>query len=1189
MGFDRPGITPSRPKKKKAVAGVGGSGRAGVGAEASSDRKSLSAQVDRAVVKARAGRGPRVDSGTIRPARSRTVTKADVDLASRNQRRGRGAVKVDSGTVVAPPPKDDLRSLFSSGHVSLGRALADELEGRGVIGHAVDAAARAVVDNSRLSAPPTYVPGAGVVSGASTTHSGVAAALGAYRVKDSPLVANTVKDAARFPVDAVASLYNIAAAVKEAGQGNTKRGKKLIGGLDDGPLGRLVLHADPKGAAKAAEDHPLFSALELSGTGQVLGRGAGAIARSGALGHGAKRAAGTARAPLQIAGGVGRQTVERRYSPNLIVKGGQVAAERSQRKRGLDPNVARGKTRERALNAAVDEFAAQAEGTRRRGREETAKSAARLAPVRHGVGATSRAGRAAAAVDRARSRGLEASSLPGARGHAERHVVLAAVEGRLRGPKTFVQDVAKERERLQAVYVAERAGMSAPARRANREQVKALDRVLADPKARASAGEVFRAADEYNAHANSIERELIHQGALDPVQAAHARVRTYAVAHMGLKPNRDGTGLLDANGRKVGLPEIQQHIVDNGNREPGFVGHRRDERGAASYFVNWYGGRKTVDSKRRTGEAARTGGYDASFGALEQQLVRGRGVTDAIRTFDDFAGRFGTTRRDGSHFTWPEAERSAGELGESTGMQWLPVRVVPARYDAATKQAILDAQGTAALPHHLQALTLGRIDDALKAPVGRERLARNVVLVPAQQLKRFAAHQTSGSSTAGKAGQAATKVFRGTVLPFSTKWLAGNVAEAVLRSAAHGITPVDVVRGARVMRSLRGLDEQAWKAADTRIRGGLLYGAGDKLNVRRGAEDVEGTVLHTPAVAIGQVARLPVVRQILGGLKVYQRAVFAANRGIERAFQTGVIGKAARKDAQELTGSWAKAIAMQHDVAQEVARGLLGTPKQEQFARYADEVLGKYSRFSPGTRRVIQTFAPFLPWFLNAARFVGYTLPVRHPAKTALLANVELTLHDDIEAHGKTVPPGDLQSAIATKDGGQLNLARFTPFGAFTSGAEGLVAPLLPQIDSAVKALQGQAFTGKPLQLQAGGPASDSKRLWLAMYTLLEGAVPGVQIARRIREGGATAFDDSTVVNPKVKPGTAHGGAANRILNPLRPTYLGGGSTAAPPSSAAQAREAQAIAREQSGAAAAKQQAALEREARAILREQQGP
>jgi hypothetical protein len=845
------------------------------------------------------------------------------------------------------------------------------------------------------------------------------------------------------------------------------------------------------------------------------------------------------------------------------------------------------------LNAEVDEVAAQAEGIRRRGREEAARAGAKIAPVRRGAGATGRVGRARAAVDRSRSRGLEASSLPGVRGRAERDVVLAAVEGRLRGPATFREDLTRERDRLQQVYLKDRARpkdkrkLSASARQANREQVRALDRVLGDPKALANAGEVFRAADEYNKHAGKIEEDLIAKGALKREQADAARVRTYGVSVMGLRPAKKGErGLRDADGRVVPTSEILRHIEENGNRMPGFVGQRRDQSGARSYFVNWFGGRKTVDSKSRTGKAAATGAYDASFNALEQQLVRGQGVSDAIGTFDDFVGRFGSKRRDGKPYTWDEAERTAQELQEATGMAWTPVRAVPARYDKATRESILENQGTASAPGHLDALTTGRLDDALKEPDGKERLARNVVLVPAQQVERFRAHQTTGSSSGAKVGQVATRAFRGTVLPFSTTWLTGNVAEAVLRSVASGVTPGDALRGRRVMRELRKLDEEAWRQADTRIRGGLLYGSGDRMTVRRASEDFRGTRFETPAKAAEFVGRLPVVRQTLGGLRAYQRGVFALNRGMEQAFQSGVIGKQARMDAQELTGSWAKAIRMQEDVAREVARGLLGTPKQVQFARAADDILGKYGRFSPSTRRAIQTFAPFLPWFLNAARFVGYALPVHHPAKTALLANVTTTLGEEIEANRKKVPPGDLQSAIRRKDGGLVNLARYTPFGAFTKGVQGITEPLLPQVDSAVAILQGRSFTGKPLRFEDKSTPADRKKLWLAMYTMLEAAVPGVSIIRRAQEGGATPYDDSTVLDPKTKPGTKRGSAANRILNPVRPTYLSGGASSGGKVPPALQREADAIAEQQRSKAAAREQDALRREADALLEQQ---
>lgn len=1379
-------------------------------------------------------------------------------------RAGRSALRAESGDVMrgatGPTPAERRRAAAAAKRQGGGGLVGGLLSALQSAGRLPGKLADAVTENAVL-APVGDVSqyGVGKKKKGGRGGGGLPIALAQpVRLKNTP-IKNLPADAINLPKNAVIGMYEVGAAGVEASHGDTKRARRLLAGLDDGAIGQLVVHGDVKSAAKAAEAHPLYTALSVTGAGQIVGRAGGAAARSGAVGRRAARAASTTRAPLRIEGT--NQQRERRYSPNVLVKGLQVAAERDKRRRGLDPTVATGHQRSRMLNAEVDEFAAQAEGVRRRGREETAREAARIAPVRSGSATGGRRARTSAAADRARSRAAETSALPGVRGRPERHVVLAAVEGRLRGPKTFRVDVTRERDRLQQVYLEDRARpkidrqLSASARRANREQVRALDRVLSDPKAIANAGEVFRAADEYNRAAGPIEQGLIKKGALDPEQADAARLRPYAVTQLGARYDpvprltdagearaaasaevrtrqsglasarretqaalagarvsaarrksspgvraaeaelrsatsqvarlgrratgearvagraegkaqlrvaqadrtllrRDGEyrkrenalraatqekakarralaaaqrsgkgytpqdiaairarvekanersrgayqavrereaellkgttkeakrvqselntrpagavarvesrrareletagetrrarervaaaerrvaaerrrvrgvepgkadrlhralaarddartalarareqearvheehrgrrdtapGLRDAQGRRMSTADVRAQLQARGDREPGFVGQRRADRGASSFFVNWFGGRKTVDSQRRTGEASRTGAYDASFTALEEHLVRSRGVLDAIATFDDFVGRMGARRRDGTPYTYDEALRAADELGELTGMQWLPVRAVPARYDAATKAQILESQGTAAMPQHLESLTLGRLDDALKEPAPADRGARNVVLVPAQQVQRFAAHQTSGSSTGAKLGQAGTRAFRNTVLPFSTKWLFGNVAEATLRAAVHGITPVDVVRGARVMRSLRGLDENAWKAADTRIRGGLLYGSADRLSVHRGPEDFEGTVLEVPAKTAALVARLPVIRQTIGGLDVYKRAVFAANRGMERAFQTGVIGKQARLDAQELTGSWAKALTMQQDVAREVAQGLLGTSKQVQFARAADEVLGKYSRFSPGTRRVIQSYAPFLPWFLNAARFVGYTLPARHPAKTALLANVELTLQDDIEAHRKTVPPGDLESAIRRHDGGLVNLARYTPFGAFTKGPEGLADPLLPQIDSAVAALRGQSFTGRPLQFadKTKPDTAGGKKLWLALYTLAEGAVPGVQIARRIREKGATPFDDSTVFSPKTKPGTARSGAADRILNPLRPTYLsasGGG----PPATAGQKQEARQLLEQ-----AKREQPALEREARAILRE----
>jgi hypothetical protein len=1047
-------------------------------------------------------------------------------------------------------------------------------------------------------------------------------------------------DALNFPRNAVISgyetgkaAYGLAGYVPGSPQkGSSREAGRLLSGLTRGALGELVVHGDPKAAARAFKEHPLYSALEVAGAGQVLGRAAGAGARLAGI-----ERASTVRAPLRY-GPARDQVKHRSYSANLAVQEIQRKVERSQRKRGLDPNRARGtgkfgrQTFE--LNQQVDEFAAQAEGMRRRGREETVREAARMLPTRRGK-AGSRRGRTAAAVDRAIQGTADATALPGRLSHprAEREMVLAAVEGRLHGPRTFKRDVRRERDRLQRVYVAERKSWSKATRDANRAQVKALDRVLSDPKALANAPAVFRAAAHYKQVGGKIERELVGAGALDPAQALAAKVRPYAVAHMGARhdptlrapeamaarhaqareaevaarteltkakrrvaalkqgspklpearqarraaearwkqarrdrvasdPKKYATGLVDARGNRISTQQIVEHMrahPDHGGGAgeldlPGFVSHRLDTRGARSFFVNWWDKRQTVDSKTRTGEATRTGGHAADFAALAEHLVRGRGVVDAIKSFDGFARQVGIKRADGKHYTWAEAQSAAPDMVEAYGQDMVPVRVAPARYGERTRQGILERQDVASGEQALENLTVRRLDDALAEPPQGQAGTRNVVLVPARQVERFREHQAMVALRGARVGQAYTRIFRATVLPFSTKWLFGNAAEALIRSVAYGITPVDLaVRGPKFFDAVKRVDDETFKQLDVRSRGGLLYGSGDRLNVHTSDKSFEGSVLETPAKIIANGVRLPVIRQIGAGLGAYERAVFGLNRAMEsRGFQTAVAGKFARKQIQELTGSWGKAVRLQREALDEVARGMLNTPKQVQLARYTDEVLGKYNRFSPDTRRITQTIAPFLPWFLNAGRFVYHTLPVKHPAKTALLANIEVTLNKEIQQARKQVPPGDLESAIRLKDGGLLPLSRYTPFGAFTNLPDGLLDPFLPQFTTFFNNMQGRAWTGKELRLAGGGTPDRGKRLTMAVYALAEGAVPGMAIARRLREKGRTAFDDSTVLSPKTKPGTSYGrSAVERVFNPLAPTYLG--APAGPSAKAAKA------------------------------------
>jgi len=292
---------------------------------------------------------------------------------------------------------------------------------------------------------------------------------------------------------------------------------------------------------------------------------------------------------------------------------------------------------------------------------------------------------------------------------------------------------------------------------------------------------------------------------------------------------------------------------------------------------------------------------------------------------------------------------------------------------------------------------------------------------------------------------------------------------------------------------------------------------------------------------------------------------------------------------------------MGREAAEEVLRGIENGPKANQFLRHADELLGQYSHFSPGMRQATQTIAPFLPWFLNAARFVYWTMPLHRTTTTAFLLNVEKAYNQEWEDQHKDTPPGSLRYALPTGKGGLVDVARYTPFGLTAPVVAGdpgsLAAPLLPQGSGLVNAAQGKDPFGNDLKVSPdsgdkSGRPTGPQLAGIAANQLAESFVPGLAIGRRLREGGSTSFANSTVFSPKVKPGTKHGqSAVRRTFDPFRPIYLkSGGASSGPvsPEQRALMREAQRQVQQQASPAASAEQKALVREAERLLRQQQG-
>jgi hypothetical protein len=288
---------------------------------------------------------------------------------------------------------------------------------------------------------------------------------------------------------------------------------------------------------------------------------------------------------------------------------------------------------------------------------------------------------------------------------------------------------------------------------------------------------------------------------------------------------------------------------------------------------------------------------------------------------------------------------------------------------------------------------------------------------------------------------------------------------------------------------------------------------------------------------------------------------------------------------QELTGSWTKAWRLSQDAVDEAARGLVNTPTQRRWMDAQYELLGKYQGFSPTMRAATQTLLPFIPWMLNAARFTFWTMPAHNTVKTALLERVNEVSQQDWQDLHKDVPPGGLKYAIPSGDGGWIDLARYTPTGAFTEAAGGggyqtFTSQILPQIGGVQAALEGRDPFGRELKAPKTpeNPEGKANPIAVALNSAIEATVPYVAQARRLREGGGTAFPTSTLIDPQVKPGTTgQMSAVRRTFDPLRPTYLraptGGASSQAAPTGAA----ARAVRRAQRHATRGASPAAIER------------
>lgn len=514
----------------------------------------------------------------------------------------------------------------------------------------------------------------------------------------------------------------------------------------------------------------------------------------------------------------------------------------------------------------------------------------------------------------------------------------------------------------------------------------------------------------------------------------------------------------------------------------------------------------------------------------------------------------------GGYFTPREGLETAKRVAADTNgrTQLIPMRAFGGGLSADAQSIVRDLQRPGVAETFPGQLINDRIVTAGDLSRKGRRAARNVVLVSMDELNQLQKHLTPAGDLE-KMAQALNVPFRFSVLA-QPRWLTGNFVEPFLiRLPVIGSGLINLPGMANDIRiATKGVERMERsgnpevRAAAAEIRaqqfGGLFIG-GRGASVRRAASRQSDNAFVR---GMAMVRDLPVVKQMAWLYNALPRTYFRINRqAIEQWAQRAGFGHDVRRDIQEITGSWIRAHAALGPALDDAMKGLVRTATQERFMREQHIVLGKYDGFGPRTRKLIQTIAPFLPWALAAARFVWWTMPTRHTALTAILTRTGQAYNDQWKAMHEPVAglKGNLQYAIPSKDGGWVDVARYTPYGFSTpilgGDLQGATDQFFPQLTGAVAALEGKDPFGRDLQVPRDakhpkGEPTPMEKVAIALYSLAEstgGPLPS--LVRRLREHGETPYAGSTFWSPKTKPGTSHGmSALQRTLDPFRPTYV---------------------------------------------------
>jgi hypothetical protein len=948
------------------------------------------------------------------------------------------------------------------------------------------------------------------------------------------------RDLADLPTNAVSSTVQLAGAGAQAIGGNTKPLGQIWQGLKKHDPVVLAAQGKFGKALFEARTHPFSTALEVSGLGHGAGRALEVAQRAGGplargvefsvpgtgMGgvrpfskHAAVRVVQRSRLPGQVARADAgyRRAAGQQFDDPAAARDTRAAAE------AKDPRVAAGKEVRRRIDERVD-------ANEQVRRADRGRVSAEVGAVMHPDHPEVQQLVAQRIVKPNRA---DVQAYVNELGHEYRHGNLndheavtnhelrKALGKTLRDPNVDWKGVAQSANALRDVLApkekalidaglldkaqAERASLmpyavrNMGARYDHEGDLRASSALSGDPQALAAQAAKLRDEANHPSTGQFQKGHKLHE-ALQLEQRAAALSSPEGRAQLLADARKPGLVVKQPDGtfKAVSNDEIRAHMTRNGVEEPAFLPQRPPSNSRAWAFRSSF----TREAHRlaggsRTGEATRKGSFSVAPEVAVQHAVNLQGLLSAERGFREFvkevamrrSSRVGSRGGQGEPLTFSrfeDAANAARRQGAATGQAWRPVRIAPFQGTKEQLHGLVEhaTSDSPAVTGHVST----QIASALEGTPGPGPWA----LVPDEAAKRLSEHMNMlGPSSKVRGLQVVNQAFRRTVLPFSTKWLTGNVVEAGLRSALVHAGSGSLLRGRALLKAFdRGMDslaqrgditaeEAASRKAEFRARtvGGGHYEMQARTAIHRSPDEIfQSEPFRKVAHAVMAMYQQKVIGAPARFVKAFTDWSFHANGVVERQFQTALLGKGVKDLIDPKAGdTWAKAV-------QQAEAGKLGTDAQVQLGRYIDKAYGKYAKFSPAERYMIGTFTPFLAWTINSIHFVAHTLPAHHPVVTALMAANENAQQEWLRSHGldqglvgqggnppflqgasPVGPKHGVLGAVFGTGGGWVRASRYTPFGLFQDPTGAIPQLVLPQYSGVLNALNGKDWKGDPL------------------------------------------------------------------------------------------------------------------------------